>query len=73
MLQQLGCGSKDRIHIFNKIDLLGIDRAHENLIGELHEKFPGSIFVSAQHRINLDRLILKIAKEAEAKHAILKV
>lgn len=65
VLRQLECHSKNRIHVFNKIDLLGGSSKEMDLTEKLNETYPGSIFISAHHKINLNPLVVKIAKEAE--------
>ncbi len=62
VLRQLDCESKDRIHVFNKIDLLGGSKEELDLLEQLHEKYPGAIFISAHHKINLNKLVASIAK-----------
>jgi GTP-binding protein HflX len=64
-LGELGVNTKPVIKCFNKVDSLG-EGEKEHLLIHLKEKYPGSIFLSAQKGINLNSLfdrIISIAGE----------
>lgn len=57
ILKELGCENKKYIYVFNKIDIL-----RKEQLEELKNENNSSIYVSAEKKINLDELKLKIAK-----------
>lgn len=68
-LNELGCGKKTRINIFNKVDAL----INKEKIEYVRNKFPGSILLSAQRGINIGQLKEKLEEIYEQNYVTHKV
>jgi len=51
-LEQLNCGKKIQIKVFNKIDILG----KRELLDSINHRFPNSLFISAERGIGINNL-----------------
>ncbi len=61
VLEDIGCGGKKIIRVFNKIDLL-LDRS---IIDRLRDEYPESVFISAKTGEGIDELKMAIKKVLE--------
>ncbi len=61
VLEDIGCGGKKIIRVFNKIDLL-LDRS---IIDRLRDEYPESVFISAKTGEGIDELKIAIKKVLE--------
>ena len=65
VLKEIGCNKKKMIYVFNKIDLIDKDRLEQmqNAKSKMRNYHP--VFVSAEKKMNLEKLKLKIGKNLQ--------